>query len=146
MAVGCPEVMLYTSVMSLPVRVGAFFIIVLVCHQGLTAETQWQGQPLQDYIAWLVEQDFAIIYSSDLVLAEYTVREEPANPHSVAALRKVLEPYQLALADGPGDRLLIIRQERSYGSIALTVTEAGTDFGIAATQLLIDGQLVIVQR
>ena len=60
--------MLYTSVMSFPVRIGAFFIIFLVCHQGLTAETQWQDQPLQDYIAWLVEQDFAIIYSSDQVL------------------------------------------------------------------------------
>ena len=132
--------MLYTSGMSLPVRVGAIFILFLVCHQGLSAEAQWQGQPLQDYIAWLVEQDFAIIYSSDLVLAEYIVREEPANPNSVAALRKVLQPYRLALADGPGNRLLIVEQESSYGSIVLTVKEAGADFMIAAARLLIDGK------
>lgn len=132
--------MLYTSRMRSPARLGAFLLLFLACHCGLAAETHWQDKPLRDYISWLVAQDFAIIYSSDLVPSEYTVLDEPAQPKSVAALRTALEPYDLSLAEGPGDSLLIVRQQRPYGSIALTVTEAGTNNSVAAAALLVDGK------
>ena len=130
----------YTPRMSLPTRLCVPLILTILSNFAGAAETHWPDRPLQDYIAWLIQQDIAIIYSSDLVLPEYTVKGEPNNPNSVAALREILEPYGLSLADGPGDSLLIVRQESFYGSIALTVTEAGTNYLVADAALLVDGK------
>ena len=130
----------YTPRMSLTARLCVPLILTILSNSAAAIDTQWLDRPLQDYIAWLIQQDFAIIYSSDLVLPEYTVLDEPDNPDSVAALLEILEPYRLSLADGPGDSLLIVRQESAYGSIALTVTEIGTNDSVADAALLVDGK------
>jgi len=130
----------YTPRMSLPTRLCVSLILIVLSNPAATADTQWLDRPLQDYIAWLIQQDLAIIYSSDLVRPEYTVLGEPDIADSVAALREILKPYRLSLADGPDDSLLIVRQENSFGSIALIVTEVGTNDGVAAAALLIDGK------
>lgn len=94
--------------MSFRARPGVIFLLLTLCHSGLTAEEPWQGKPLRDYIASLSSRDLTILYSSDLVLAEFTVREEPTDPDPVAALVTALEPHGLTLRDGPGDSLLIV--------------------------------------
>ena len=127
--------------MSLRLRLSVSLVLVFVCHSSLHAESLWQDQPLRDYIAWLASQDISVIYSSDLVLPEYTVTNEPAEPGSVVALRQALEPYGLSLVKGPGDSLLIVRQQNINGRIELTVLEAGTAFGIATARVFVDGKL-----
>jgi hypothetical protein len=132
--------MLYTPRMRSPARLGVFLLLLIACHNGLAADTQWQDQSLRDYIAWLAEHDIEIIYSSDLVLPEYTVLDEPEDPASVDALRRALAPHGLSLADGPGNSLLIIRRTISNGSIALTVVDAVTKAVIGDAELLVDGK------
>ena len=97
--------------MSRSARFCASLLVLFLAHAGLTAEPAWQGKPLRDYIASISSQDLTIIYSSDLVLQEYTVTVEPDNPNTVAALRDVLSPYNLTLQDGPGDSLLVVLAE-----------------------------------
>ena len=140
--VGHRQGMHYTPRMRSPTRLSVFFLLFLTCHCGLAAETQWQDKPLREYISWLVEQNVAIIYSSDLVRPEYTVLSEPDAPTSVAALREVLAPHGLSLVNGPGDSFLIVRHASPHGAIDLTVTEAGTNHRVAAAALLVDGKLL----
>ncbi len=94
--------------MSLPARLGASLLVLLLSLTGLTAETQWQDRSLREYIASLKERNLTIIYSSDLVLAEYTVKVEPTAADPTVALRHVLEPYGLVLQEGPASSLLIV--------------------------------------
>jgi outer membrane receptor protein involved in Fe transport len=85
-------------------------LLILSCHLSLAADTQWQGRPLVDFIAWLVERDVPIIYSTDLVLPEFTMVDEPVTDDPLAALRDALKPHRLILTDGPGNSFLITRQ------------------------------------
>ena len=136
----------YTPRMSLTARICVPLILTILSNSAAAVDTQWLDRPLQDYIAWLIQQDFAIIYSSDLVLPEYTVLAEPDIADSVAALREILEPYRLSLADGPGDSLLIVRQDNSFGSIALTVTELSTNESVADAALLLQAAVEVHER
>ena len=103
--------MLYTPRMSFLLRLWVLLLLLFAFHSTMAADGKWKGQPLVDYIAWLIDQDFSIIYSSDLVLPEYAVAEEPVAEDPVTALREALAAHGLTLADGPGGSFLITRPD-----------------------------------
>jgi len=126
-------------------RLGASLLALFLCQQGLTAETQWQDKPLRDYIAWLVAQDHAIIYSSDLILPEYSVREEPTDADPLAALRHVLQPYGLKLQDGPGGSLLVVLADGQADSVpadpALDAFQPADDTAPALPEIIVSSSM-----
>jgi outer membrane receptor protein involved in Fe transport len=125
--------------MPLPVRVCV--LVLLLLSFPAVAAAQWEGRPLSDYIEALQRQGLRIIYSSDLVLEEYRVREEPTDPDPEAALREALAPYGLALTRGPGGSLLITRDEAGRTTVDVTVSSEGTPEGIGNARIFIDGAL-----
>lgn len=69
--------------------------------------------PLDAYIEALQQQGLRVIYSSDLILQEYLLKEEPAASDPAAALREALAPYGLILSPGPAGSLLITGSEQA---------------------------------
>lgn len=115
-------------------------LLVLLFSQCLAAEGQWQGQPLRDYILFLAQRDLEVIFSSDLVRPEYTVIDEPepaAEPS--AALAAALQPYGLALRDGPGDSVLVV----TAGGAAVAAPSAGVAEADAAADELPLPEIVV---
>ncbi|MGH8193666.1 MAG: TonB-dependent receptor [Woeseiaceae bacterium] len=128
--------------MSLPPRLGVLLFILCFSHWVVGAETTWKGGSLRDFIASMLEQGVRIIYSTDLVLEEYRVLEEPASPDPGTALREALEPYGLTAADGPAGSLLIIMDDRARATVRVSVTEKRGAFEISAARVFIDGDPV----
>jgi hypothetical protein len=84
--------------------------LLLLSHPLLaTADVLWKDQPLVDFIAWLVERDIPIIYSSDVVLPAYKIQDEPVFDDPIDALRELLSQHGLALTDGPGGSYLVTK-------------------------------------
>ncbi|HWM27169.1 MAG TPA: TonB-dependent receptor [Woeseiaceae bacterium] len=99
--------------MSCAARLGAISILLLLCFPAVAADEIRQGMPLNEYIELLQRQGLRVIYSSDLVLDEYLLRQVPAASDPAIALREALAPYGLNLADGPAGSLLVTRGERA---------------------------------
>lgn len=124
-------------------RLGVLFFLVLVMQNGIAAETSLQGIPLQDYIETLSSQGLRIVYSSDLVLDDYLIQQEPTAPDPIEALREVLQPYGLILSDGPANSYLITNgtDDPGGGTVSLRVIEAGSSSGIALARVFLDDDL-----
>lgn len=98
--------------MSLRAGFGVLAILLLASLPAFGAGPSWQGTPLRDYIASLQEQGLRVIYSTGLVREHYRVRSDPASADPEEALREVLAPFGLTLAEGPGGSLLVTRGEK----------------------------------
>ncbi|HET6629809.1 MAG TPA: TonB-dependent receptor [Woeseiaceae bacterium] len=123
--------------MSLSVRLCFLAIAFFSFHDALAA---WKGAPLRAYIGSLLEQGVRIIYSTDLVLADYRVLAEPTSPDPATALRQALSPYGLTAADGPGETLLVIIDDRARATVKISVVEAGGAWAVPSARVLIDGE------
>jgi len=87
-------------------------LVFASCLQAFAAEAaKWQGAPLKDLLDELNEQGIQIIYSSALVGTDLAISAEPDLADPIVGLRSVLQPFGLALADGPGGSWLVVRQE-----------------------------------
>jgi len=93
--------------MSARLRSAFFITLCLLLHSTYAAAAPWAGRSLQEYIEAQRSQGLAVIYSSDLIPATYTVLEEPVQADAEDALRAALRPYQLRLIAGPSGSLLI---------------------------------------
>ena len=107
--------------MSCAARFGASSILLLLCFPAVAADEIGKGMPLGDYIEVLQRQGLRVIYSSDLVLDEYLLRQVPAASDPAIALREALAPYGLILADGPGGSLLVTRGEQALPPVIARV-------------------------
>jgi len=87
-------------------------------------ESLWQGRPVGEFIAYLNTQGLRIIYSSDVVLQSYLVREEPSSELSPDALQQVLWPHGLIAAQGPGNSWLVMINPDAETRNAEVVAEA----------------------
>lgn len=96
----------------------------LVPGSILAVESLWQGKPIGEFIAHLSMQGLKIIYSSDVVLQSYLVKEEPNSEVSPESLQQVLRPYGLIAARGPGNSWLVIENPDARAARAEVVTEA----------------------
>jgi len=123
-----------------PARLSPLTLLLLVLGTLSAAQEPWTGQALRDYIESLRDAGIAIIYSSDLVRDDFTVRSEPDENAPVESLRRLLAEYGLALVPGPGGNLLIRRGD-GYGMTGLQVTVRDNVFGqpLAGVAILVDG-------
>lgn len=106
-------------------RYRAFPLLLLICQSASGAGGPWQGRPLAEYIESLQEAGLRIFYSSDLVLAEYRIVDEPTASDPEQALRGVLARFGLTLSDGPVGSLLVTKNAASVQLAIDTATEAG---------------------
>lgn len=125
--------------MSFPGRLGVISALFFLCHPAVGAGDSSPGVALKDYIESLRRQGLRIIYSTDLVLDEYRVVDEPASPDPEAALRDALAPYGLVLTSGPAGSLLITRSEEIPAAVTVKVLQADGTTGIADARISIDG-------
>jgi outer membrane receptor protein involved in Fe transport len=75
-----------------------------------------RGQPLVEVIAALEARGLTIIYSSELLDANMTVRDEPHASDPLEILREVLKPWGLAVSPGPHDAWLVVREAPATGA------------------------------
>jgi outer membrane receptor protein involved in Fe transport len=73
---------------------------------------------LIDHLEALRAQGVRLIYSSDLVAADMMIDEPAADEDPAAALRRVLEPFQLAVEEGPSGSLLIVSRAAKPATVA----------------------------
>ena len=117
-------------------RLSTALLIVLATQIGLAADVIWRGEPLRDYIESLERQGLRIIYSSDLVHDEYLVKTEPASADPESALVEVLKPYGLALKEGPGSSILIVRPRE----IRISILVRSSQGNVSGATISLDGQ------
>lgn len=124
-------------------RLGVLVLFVFALHRGIAAETSLNGSTLRQYIDTLVDQGLHIIYSSDLVLEEYRIQNEPAAREPIEILREVLEPYGLTLSDGPAGSYLITKSRQDTGAVTLSlnIVDAGSSRGISLAGVFVDEHL-----
>jgi hypothetical protein len=132
--------MIYTSNMVVSTRACAFLFFLLCLNLATAADTQWQGRALQDYIDWLIDQDLSVLYSSDLVLPDYTVQVEPVHSDRREALRIAIEPYGLVLDDGPGNSVLVVPDISKRTGIAVTVVDSDTNMPVPQAMVRMNGE------
>jgi len=94
-------------------RLGAISLLLVLSLAALGAEEIRTGMPLGAYIDALQEQGLRVIYSSDLILPEYRLKEEPTASDQTIALREALAPYGLILSPGPAGTLLVTKGEQA---------------------------------
>lgn len=124
-------------------RLAVLIFLIFVLQKGVAAETSLQGIPLQDYIESLSSKGLRINYSSDLVLDDYLIQQEPTAPDPIEALREVLRPYGLILSDGPAGSHLITKaaEDPRTGTVSLRVVGAGGSSGVALARVFVDDEL-----
>ncbi|MDH4107155.1 MAG: TonB-dependent receptor [Gammaproteobacteria bacterium] len=123
-----------------PAPLARIVSLVLIIGLPAAAQSLWVGKPLRDYVESLRTEGFTIIYSSDLVRDEFTIRAEPDQSAPIDSLRNMLAAYGLTLDSGPAGSLLIRRGE-AYARVTLRVTVRDAMFGqaLAGAEVLIDG-------
>lgn len=131
--------MLYTAAMTTTVRVFMAWLCIFLCLLATEANAQWREKAVRDYIAWLVEQDVSIIYSSDLVGRDLQITNEPRSQDRVEVLREILAPHQLILTTGPGDSLLIVRDPAATMHVTIVTRDASNGMPVRAARIEIDG-------
>lgn len=84
-------------------------VLAILAARQVTAAAPLAGMTLPELLEHLEEQGTDVFYSSDLVKPWMRVRSEPASATPRDLLAEVLAPYGLAVADGPGGALMIVR-------------------------------------
>ncbi len=87
-------------------------IVVSWCPVTAGAGPGLAGRPLADVLAELQRQGLVIVFSSALVRPDMVVTEEPATDDPRAVLDLVLASHGLAVREGPGEQLVVVRAER----------------------------------
>lgn len=121
------------------------FVILLLClalsGQVFADDADWQGKPLRDFVASIAQVNIRVIFSSDVLLDEYLVLEEPAAEDPLDALREALSPYGLRLTPGPGGSHIVVRDDSAGGSIFVAVIDSGSSLPVERARVMLDGRL-----
>jgi outer membrane receptor protein involved in Fe transport len=83
--------------------------ILLVPLAAVAEASAWRGLPLEDVLQDLRAGGVEILYSSDLVKPWMRVEREPRAVGPRAQLAEILAPHGIAVADGPGGALMLVR-------------------------------------
>lgn len=92
--------------------------------QGRGTAPRWVGLSLSEALDELRARGLRIVYSSDLVRPEMTVRLDPGDgpPHEI--LRNLLGPHGLAAEVGPGGTVLVVTRQRT--AILVSILRPGS--------------------
>jgi outer membrane receptor protein involved in Fe transport len=126
--------------MPFPDRLAVLSLLLFACHSATGADVTWQGESLTEYIESLRGDGLRIIYSTDLVLDEYRVLDEPIDADPEIALRKALVPYGLTLSGGPAGSLLITRDEQFPTTVSVEVRDSDDATVIPGARISLDGR------
>ena len=93
----------------------AALLVVALLYAGTTvaAGPHYKGRSLVEAIATLEATGLVIYYSSDLIRPWMSVKTEPAAAEPKDVLAEILEPYDLALREGPYGSLIVTRTDRT---------------------------------
>jgi len=89
------------------VRTLAFLLVPLAAAAEAAA---WRGLPLESVLEELRAGGVETLYSSDLVKPWMRVEREPRATDPRARLAEILTPHGIAVADGPGGTLVLVRE------------------------------------
>ena len=93
----------------LSVVAGMTIVTSLVAAPSGTVAVGWKGMTLQQALARLNEHGVAVVFSTALVLPEMRVDREPGAESPRGVLNEILEAHGLAVHEGPGGRLVVVR-------------------------------------
>lgn len=85
--------------------------LLLVCLAGVAEAAAYRGAALEDVLEQLRAGGLELLYSSDLVKPWMRIEREPRAVEPRALLAEILAPHGITLADGPGDALILVREE-----------------------------------
>jgi hypothetical protein len=84
---------------------------LLLVSLAATAEAAgYRGLPIEEVLEQLRSGGIELLYSSDLVKPWMRVEQEPRAIEPRALLAEILAPHGIAIADGPGDALMLVRE------------------------------------
>ena len=118
------------------------FLVLCIClvEPGLAADVSWKGAPLKNFVESLHQRGLQIIYSSDVLIDEFVVIDEPTDADPLTALKAALLPYNLTIVDGPAGSLLITslsdRPTAGIGAVEVSV------IGVEGARVVLDGTIV----
>jgi hypothetical protein len=84
-------------------------IVRLLLMGAFFLNATWSGRPLVDALRELERRGLHLIYSSEVIQMEMTVRGEPHATEPRAILDELLREQHLHAVDGPKDTLVIVR-------------------------------------
>ncbi|HKR66011.1 MAG TPA: hypothetical protein VJZ00_19925, partial [Thermoanaerobaculia bacterium] len=87
-------------------------LILFACAITVAAQQpRYAGQPLANALRDLQARGLRLIYSDDVVRADMIVKREPRAKEPRRILDELLREHHLRAKNGPGDSLLIVREE-----------------------------------
>ncbi len=85
-------------------------LLLLVCFAATAEAADFRGLALEDVLEKLRAGGLELIYSSDLVKPWMRVEAEPRAIEPRALLAEILAPHGIAIAAGPEDTLMLVRE------------------------------------
>ena len=126
--------------MIVPRFLGLLILFVCLIESALAADVSWKGEPLRKFVESLDQRGLRIIYSSDVLIDEFLVIDEPTDTDPLSALKAALLPYKLTIVDGPAGSLLITRMSdrptAGIGAVEVSV------IGVEGARVMLDGTYV----
>jgi hypothetical protein len=90
--------------------VKALLLLLLATTAAVAEAAAYRDLTLEEALAKLSADGLEILYSSDVVKPWMRVEREPQATDSRALLTEILAPHGIAVADGPGGTLMLVRE------------------------------------
>jgi outer membrane receptor protein involved in Fe transport len=87
-----------------------------LCHPSFSFADDFRGLTIEEALNELRQRGLDILYSSDVIQPSMRVRDEPRGTEARAILVEILAPYGVAVQEGPGGLLLLVRSAPSESS------------------------------
>lgn len=92
-------------------RVVIGWLLAAAAASASAARSEYAGLELEQALERLEAQGLAIVYSSDLVKPGMRIAAEPADRDPRALLAEIVGPFGLAVTEGPGGTLMLVRAD-----------------------------------
>jgi len=85
-------------------------LLLIACLTGSAEAADYRGRPIENVLEGLRAGGLELLYSSDIVKPWMRVDREPRATDPRAMLGEILAPHGIAVANGPGDSLMLVRE------------------------------------
>ena len=96
---------------------------------SLSFADNFRGLTIEEALTQLKQRGLEILYSSDVIQPSMHVRDEPRASDARAILTEILEPHGVAVREGPGGLLLLVRKVDSQSPDEQLADAAGNNEG-----------------
>ena len=94
---------------------------------SLSFADNFRGLTIEEALTELKQRGLEILYSSDVIQPSMHVRDEPRASDARAILTEILEPHGVAVREGPGGLLLLVRKVDSQSPDERLADAAGNN-------------------